>query len=337
MIVYSEKYLEHNMEYHPENNNRLRKTMVLLTKKNVFDTVALIEPEIAMDEDILRVHSGHHFNSMRDLSSKGGKMIGPDTYITEKSFDAALLSAGGIITALNHTEYRYSFALVRPPGHHATPNEAMGFCIFNNIAIGAKYAMEELGLERIFILDFDVHHGNGTQEIFYPEPRVFYVSLHQYPLYPGTGHVDEIGSREGEGYTLNIPLPPKISDDSYLKAIDEVVIPVLKEFDPELILVSSGYDGHYYDPLGDMNLSSRCYYNIAKRLKKLDIHTIFTLEGGYNLDALANSIYTTMIPLFDLEEDFFDKPRKEGQAISDYVASRIDAVKNIQSEYWDIV
>ncbi|MFQ5887106.1 MAG: histone deacetylase [Candidatus Hydrothermarchaeales archaeon] len=334
MIIYSERYLEHNMEYHPENNNRLRRTMSLLTKKNVFDSVALIEPEPANKEDILRVHTDQHMKLISEMSHKGGGMIGPDTYITEKSFDTAMLSAGGMITALEQDDYKYAFTLIRPPGHHATPNDAMGFCIFNNIAVAAKYAMEKLDKKRVFILDFDVHHGNGTQDIFYKDPRVLFASLHQHPLYPGTGRMDEIGSGEGEGYTLNIPLPPKITNNYYLRALDEIILPVLKEFDPELILVSSGYDGHYDDPLGDMCLSSHVYYNISKRLKRLDIKTIFTLEGGYNLDVLSNSIYATMAPIFDLEEDFFDTPLEENKKIAEYVTNRIDTVKKIHKNYW---
>lgn len=335
MIIYSEQYLEHTQDSHPENKNRLRRTMSLLTKKNVFDNVALIEPEPAENEDVLRVHTSQHMNLIKELSFKGGGMLGPDTYITERSFDIAMLSAGGLITALKQDEYKYAFALVRPPGHHATSDEAMGFCIFNNIAICARYAVEKLGKKRIFILDFDVHHGNGTQDIFYNDPSVLFTSLHQYPLYPGTGRIDEIGSEEGEGYTINIPLPPKITDNYYLKVLDEIVFPVLEEFDPELILVSSGYDSHYDDPLGDMCLSSRAYYNISKRLKRLGIKTIFTLEGGYNLDALSNSIYATMSPIFDLEEDFFDNPLEDDERLADYITNRIGSVKEIHSDYWN--
>ncbi len=334
MIVYSERYLEHDMKFHPENNNRLRKTMSLLTKKNVFDSVALIEPEPASKDDILRAHTDDHIKSIIEMSKSGGGMMGPDTYITENSFDIAMLSAGGIITALKQGEYNYAFTLTRPPGHHATSDEAMGFCIFNNVAVGAKYAMEKLDKKRVFILDFDVHHGNGTQDIFYKDSNVLYSSLHQYPLYPGTGRIDEVGSEGGEGYTLNIPLPPKTTDNQYLSVIDEVVLPVLKEFDPDLILVSSGYDGHYDDPLGDMSLSSHVYYNISKRLKRLGVQTIFTLEGGYNLEALSNSIYATMAPVFNLEDDFFDVPLEENKKLDEYIANRIETVKKTHSKFW---
>lgn len=339
MIVYSEKYLEHNREYHPENNQRLKTTMNLLTKKDVFEKVPLIEPEYAKREDILRIHTQEHFEMVRDISKKGGEIVGPETYLTEKSFGIAMLSAGGVITCIDRCfeGYPHSFALIRPPGHHAESNAAMGFCIFNNIAVGARYAIEKYNLGKVFILDFDVHHGNGTQKIFYSDPRVLYLSLHQYPLYPGTGDINETGEGEGEGFTINVPLPPKTCDFSYLKVFDEIVIPVLRRYQPDLILVSAGYDAHYMDPLGGMTLSPRCYYELAKRLKQsAESGIIFALEGGYNLDALADSVYATLAALFDFEEEEWGKPMEEDKRVTDYIDSRINAVKRISSRHWDL-
>lgn len=339
MIIYSERYLEHNLEYHPENSSRLNAVMGLLTKKNVFEKVPLAEPAHAKREDILRVHTQEHFESIKSLSEKGEALIDADTYVNSKSFDAALLSAGGIMSCADKyfEGHKYSFALVRPPGHHAESNKSMGFCLFNNIAVGAKYAMEKYGLTRIFILDYDVHHGNGTQEIFYPSSSVLYLSLHQYPLYPGTGSIDETGRGKGKGYTINVPLPPETCDKSYLRVFDEIVIPVMKEFRPELVFVSAGYDAHHSDPLGGMRLSTRCYYEIAKKLKlgtKAGI--IFGLEGGYNIDALANSVFATLAALFELGEEPAETPLEENRNITSYVDSRIAAVKNVLSGYWKL-
>lgn len=337
MIIYSERYLEHNMEYHPENSQRLKAVMKLLTKKDVFEKVPLLEPTYAEKEDMLRVHTPEHFEFIKHLSEKGESTIGADTYITSKSFDVAMLSAGGIISCVDKyfEGYKYSFALVRPPGHHAESNRSMGFCLFNNIAVGAKYAMEKYGLKRIFILDYDVHHGNGTQEIFYSSKNALYLSLHQYPLYPGTGSMGEIGEGEGRGYTINVPLPPKTCDKSYLKVFDEIAIPLIKEFQPELIFASAGYDAHYSDPLGGMRLSSRCYYEIAKKLKlSTKAGIIFGLEGGYNIDALAGSVFATLTALFELGEEPLEMPIEENEKVTSYVNSRISAVKKQLSSYW---
>lgn len=337
MIIYSERYLEHNLEYHPENSNRLKAVMKLLTKKDVFEKVPLVEPTYAKKEDILKVHTLEHFELIKRLSEEGEGMIEADTYVNSKSFDTALLSAGGVISCVDKyfEGYKYSFALIRPPGHHAESDRSTGFCLFNNIAVGAKYAMEKYNLKKIFVLDYDVHHGNGTQEIFYSSKNVLYLSLHQHLLYPGTGSVEEMGRGEGIGYTINIPLPPKTCDKSYLRVFDEIVIPVMKEFRPELIFVSAGYDAHHDDPLGGMCLSSKCYYEIAKKLKlgtKAGI--VFGLEGGYNINALANSVFATLAALFELGEEPAEMPLEENERITSYISSKIETIKERFSNYW---
>lgn len=329
MIVYSERYKEHNLEHHPENNLRLLSVMKLLTKKDVFEEVPLFEPAPARREDLLRIHYLEHLENIKRLSEGGGATIGMDTYLTPNSYEISKLSAGGVLTCVDkfYEGYKYSFALIRPPGHHAEQGRAMGFCLFNNIAVGVKYAIAKYGAEKILILDYDVHHGNGTQEIFYSDPRVFYISLHQYPHYPGTGSIEEAGEGEGKGYNLNIPLPPKTSDKSYLKAIDEIVLPAMRKFRPEVVFVSAGYDAHHSDPLGGLELSHSCYYEVAQRLKANNTGIIFALEGGYNLEGLARSVYATLIPIFDLKDEVLEAPWEEDPRISQYVDSRIAIIK----------
>jgi acetoin utilization deacetylase AcuC-like enzyme len=330
MIVYSERYQEHDMRNHPENSLRLKAIMRLLTKEDVFEKVPLVEPSPASREDVLRAHFPEHLEAVKRLAEEGGGTIGMDTYVTPGSYEIALLSAGGVLTCVDKyfEGYEGSYALVRPPGHHAERHQAMGFCLFNNIATGAYYALEKYGLKRVMVLDFDVHHGNGTQDIFYSDPRVFYISLHQYPHYPGTGGIEENGEGRGRGHNLNIPLPPRTCDKSYLKAVEEVVIPVMNSFKPELVLVSAGYDTHHTDPLGGMNLSHGCYYTLTRRLmRSTSAGIIFCLEGGYNLDALAKGVYATMAALFNLGESEFEEPRVEDEGVTKYVDSRIAILK----------
>ncbi len=336
MIVYSEEYLKHDREYHPENKNRLRSTMNLLTREGVFEKVPMSAPKTASDDDILKVHTQEHLGLIKEASERGG-LIDVDTYLSQGSFEIAMLAAGGVMSCVDLYKegHNCNFAMVRPPGHHAGPKRAMGFCLFNNAAVGAKYAMDEYQFERIFILDYDAHHGNGTEKIFYESDNVLFFSLHQHPLYPGTGEIEDIGAGDGTGYNINMPLPPGISDESYLRAINEIAVPVLKEFDPDLIFVSAGYDGHHSDPLGGMLLSEKCYYEISKALKEQDVGVTFTLEGGYNLEALARSVYATIAPFYDIEMDF-EESKAEDAAVTRYTDSKLIAAKKIISEYWDV-
>jgi acetoin utilization deacetylase AcuC-like enzyme len=329
MIVYSEKYKEHDQEYHPENNQRLLRIMRHLTRMDVFEEVPLFEPRYAGREDLLRAHSLEHVENIRRLCESGDTNIGMDTYITFNSYETARLSAGGVLTCVDKffEGYRHSFALTRPPGHHAERNKAMGFCLFNNAAIAARYAAAEYGVDRVVILDFDVHHGNGTQDIFYSDPGVFYISLHQFPHYPGTGSIDETGSGRGAGLTLNIPLPPKTRDRSFLKAIDEVVIPAIRRYKPGLVIVSAGYDAHHSDPLGGLELSHSCYYEVSRRLMDNTPGLIYALEGGYNLNSLPESVYASMMPLFDLRGEPPEPPMDENPAVTRYVERRLSILR----------
>lgn len=222
-------------------------------------------------------------------------MFGLDTYATPASYGVARLAVGGAVAAARAVlEGRVGAALagLRPPGHHATPSQAMGFCLLNSVAVAARYAQQAHGVGRIAIIDYDVHHGNGTQEVFYADPSVLYVSLHQSPLYPGTGHATETGTGDGQGATVNVPLPSGVGDAGYVAAFEQVVAPVTERFAPELILTSVGFDAHWADPLAQMGLSLNGYARLARRLIALARRLcggqiVFVLEGGYNLAVLG--------------------------------------------------
>jgi len=332
MIVYSELYQEHDMRGHPENSLRLERIREHLLREGVFELVETARPRKASIRDLTRVHRAGYVESIRSLCKKGMQVHG-DTYFTERSFDTALLAAGGVLTAIDG-ESKSSFALIRPPGHHATPTAAMGFCIFNNVAVGAAYARER-GFEPVAILDFDVHHGNGTQEMFYAED-VLYISLHQWPHYPGTGAVHETGMGRGEGYTVNIPLPPGAGDRSYKLALEKVVYPVLKQHSPELLLVSAGYDAHYRDPLSNLRLTSKTYLDIASHVKRLPAKVVYALEGGYEPHALARCVHASMEGLFGIPCRERGEDAEEESGAFELAQRRLEELRDILSQTWSL-
>ncbi len=242
------------------------------------------------------VHTPQLLRLVRQLVSYGGGQFDSDTYVTADSWDAALMAAGaaiGAVEAVAGSHVRNAFALVRPPGHHATPARAMGFCLFNNIAVAARYAIRQLGVQRVAIVDYDVHHGNGTQDIFYDDPAVLFCSTHAAPFYPGSGSAAEMGDRiAAPGATLNMPLPFGTGDRGYARVFAQVLAPALRRFRPDLLLVSAGYDAHWSDPLGPMVLSVSGYAQLNRMLIDLadelcDGRLVYVLEGGYNLEALG--------------------------------------------------
>ncbi len=299
-IIYDDKFLLHNsLHYHPENSKRLTAIFDLLNKKSFFKDVEIISPDIASEKHILNVHSEEHLFFVRDSIFEGDRYLDSgDTYIVKESWIAALLAAGSGITAVdlaagNHV--KNIFCLVRPPGHHAGISFPMGFCLFNNTAIAVKYAIEKYNLKRIAIVDWDVHHGNGTQEIFYSSREVYYFSLHQYPFYPGTGAEDDKGDGAGFGYNMNFPLHARTTGKKYLEIFDEYILSELKKYSPEIIFISAGFDAHTKDPLADMKLESSDFAQMSLRIRNFadehNISIISFLEGGYNPDALAESVY----------------------------------------------
>jgi len=301
-IVKDRRYLGHGMEhYHPESPARLQAVYSMLEKPDMSGHFVEIEPRYADRKEIALVHEPDYIELVSDTAGKAHVYLDPDTETTPESFETARLAVGGLFNAIDQVmtgRVDNAFALIRPPGHHAGERHAAGFCLFNNVAVAAQYCLSERGLERVAIVDFDVHHGNGTQEQFEADPSVLYISSHQYPYYPGTGHWDETGKAAGIPHLVNIPLSGAIGDNGFGRIMDEIVARALRQFQPQIILVSAGYDAHWDDPLASMRLSVTGYARIARRLKEsaeelCEGRLVLALEGGYHLQALSYSVLNT--------------------------------------------
>ncbi len=298
---------EHNDPSHPEHNGRVPAILEALRAANILERlVEISDPDPASIAQVTAVHHPDYIRKLREQVRSAPVYVDPaPTYITRASFDCALNAAGAgiaMVEAILDGSARSGFALIRPPGHHARPRAAMGFCLFGNIAIAARHAQKR-GIERILIVDFDVHHGNGTQEIFYHDQTVFLVSLHQAGIYPGGGRASETGSGAGGGFTLNIPLPAHAGSAALQQLIGDLIIPAARRFAPGLILASAGFDAHWRDPLASLQYVSRDYHSLATALQKLAAECCsgrlaFFLEGGYDLPALADgacNIFRTLL------------------------------------------
>ncbi len=327
--LYSPVFLEHSEEDHPESPERLLEIMSALQETGLLARLDSLAPVPATDAQITSVHTPLHLERVRDLVARGGGHFDSDTYANSRSLEAARLAAGAVVRAVDAVmagEVDNAFALVRPPGHHATRQRAMGFCLFNNIAIGAQHALDRHRLERVLIVDYDVHHGNGTQDIFYTSPGVLYFSTHQYPYYPGTGHWTEVGAGAGQGFTLNVPLPTGVGDEGYQRVFDDVLFPAAERYHPQLVLVSVGFDAHWRDPLAMENLSLAGYGALARTVVNLahdlcEGRLVYVLEGGYDLEVCAHGAANTFRSLLgdkDLPDPVGPAPRR-GTDIGDYV------------------
>jgi len=300
-LVYDPIYLKHDTGEHVENAGRLEAIISHLEETGLKKQLTPLKPRPASVEELALVHNKQHISHLQGVARKGGGWLDADTAMSADSYQVALYAAGGAIVATEAVmegEVNSAFALVRPPGHHATPRRAMGFCLFNNIAVAAEHALAKYKLERTLIIDFDAHHGNGTQEIFYDRPEVMYISTHEYPFYPGTGGVEETGRGLAKGTKVNIPLPAGCGDNEYRLAFEQIIAPAARRFKPQLILVSAGYDGHWADSIALMQLSVSGFGEMARVIQGLaselcEGRLVFILEGGYHLGALAASVRAT--------------------------------------------
>jgi acetoin utilization deacetylase AcuC-like enzyme len=301
-IVYDEFNQRHTLEGHPENRKRLQEVWNLLRLDGILQKVEHLPSAAAPMEAVLRVHERAYIDRLYAATLLGRGHLDADTYLTDDSYDAAFLAAGGLLNlvdAIMTGRADNGFALVRPPGHHAEMATGMGFCLLSNVAIAARWAQDRHGAERVLVIDFDVHHGNGTQDVFYEDPSVLLINTHQYPFYPGTGSANEIGAGRAPGSTINIPFPAMVGDAGYSAAFRQIVVPAAVRFKPDLILLSAGYDAHWMDPLANMRLSIGGYSRLVQMVVQLaeelcQGRLVCTLEGGYHLQVLAHSVLSTL-------------------------------------------
>jgi acetoin utilization deacetylase AcuC-like enzyme len=297
--------LDHDTGYaHPERADRIRVLEAELDRRDWLGW-DVVEAPRASEEQLLAVHTAGHLAAVRELSAREGA-FDLDTPLSVGSFEAALRAAGGacsLVDALLAGGEHTGLAALRPPGHHAERARGMGFCLFSNIAVAARHAIAAHGAERVFILDWDVHHGNGTNAIFHESPEVLFASIHQYPFYPGTGPLEDVGAGPGEGFSLNLPVPGGSGEDVFLSLVEHVAAPAVRQFGPDLVLISAGFDAHRADPVGGCRLETSSYAELARQARaladELGVPVGAVLEGGYELEALAASVTATMEVLAD--------------------------------------
>jgi len=335
-IIYHPDYLKHETGPHPENKERLLSILAHLRKTGRLAKLDLKEPRSATLEEIQYVHSKGCIEKARKYSQLE-MPLDPDTVLCKDSFDVALRAAGGAITAVDAVldTWDSAFAPVRPPGHHATPTKSMGFCIFNNIAIAARHA-QKMGKKRVLIVDWDVHHGNGTQDAFYDDPSVLYFSTHQYPHYPGTGWMDEVGTGDGEGFNINVPLPAGTDDSGFIAAFREILVPASREFSPDIVLISAGMDACRNDGLAQMQMSVEGFSVLASIVKSIAKEccsgkVAAVLEGGYDLKLLSYSVAAVLDVFMGKDIEI------QTHEVSPQVRGRLEEIKKIQRRFWQSI
>jgi acetoin utilization deacetylase AcuC-like enzyme len=297
------KFLDHDPgRWHPESPARLRAVTLGVQQAGLVEALVPVEPVAATDADLVRIHPDAYRRALRSFCEAGGGDLDGDTSVVPDSWQAALLAAGAgieVVARLQAGEGDAGFCAVRPPGHHALASQAMGFCLFNNVAVAAAHLRDQG--ERVVIVDYDAHHGNGTQDLFWTDPEVLYISMHEWPQYPGTGGIREVGDGAGRGTTLNLPFPSHTTGDVYRRAVDDVIGPAVEQFGATWMLISAGFDAHRADPITDLGLSSGDYADLTAALVPLvdPGRRLLFLEGGYDLDALARCSGAVLSALVD--------------------------------------
>ncbi|MGQ9617235.1 MAG: histone deacetylase family protein [Spirochaetota bacterium] len=342
-IVKDPIFLEHKTPvYHPETPQRLEVIYGMLEGESMEGLFEVITPREASRDEVELIHTHSYFDMIASTANQTLTYLDQDTSTSEKSFSVALFAAGSIIKGIEELikgNYQNIFALVRPPGHHAEAQMAKGFCIFNNIAIGAMYAIKKYSIERILIVDWDLHHGNGTQHSFYYDPRVLYFSTHQYPYYPGTGDISEVGEGEGRGFTINVPLQAGYGDRDYFNIFKGILEPVADIYRPQLVLVSAGFDTYYRDPLGGMKVTPEGFKALTRVVQSIaekyaSNRLLLTLEGGYHLTGLCECIRAVIQQLAGKES----KPEALEEDILEDLNPRttniIQSVMSVHREFW---
>jgi acetoin utilization deacetylase AcuC-like enzyme len=330
---------EHDLTGHHEHAGRIRAIWAALAQGGLTARMQTHDAESISDELALAVHDQQHLDLLRHVAQRYRQpvMITPDTYFCPTSFEVARLAAGGVVTAIDDVlsgRAANGLAVVRPPGHHATPDTVMGFCLLNSIAIGARFAQRQHSLKRVMIIDYDIHHGNGTEAAFSDDPSVLFLSTHQSPLYPGTGALNETGYGAGEGATINVPIPPGYGDAAYAAIFEEIVWKAAGRFQPELMLVSAGFDGHWRERLSmvDMRLTVSGYAHLNRELVRMAEalcggRIVFVTEGGYDLDALSYSVASVARAL--LHDAHTDDPLGEPKQVKGVPHELIARVKTL--------
>jgi acetoin utilization deacetylase AcuC-like enzyme len=347
-IVYSERYLNHDPgPTHPESPSRLRAAVDGLAKAKFAETgnCRFVKPRPALKSEVETAHSLSYIKALEKFCKLGGGPLAADTIVRNESFNTALLAVGGAVKACElvmSKNFKNAFALVRPPGHHAGLNYPYGFCLFNNVAVAAKILKESRFIRRVFIFDLDGHHGNGTQEIFNDASDILFISLHQNPrtLFPWTGYPHEIGEGEGEGFKINIPLPPGSNDEIYFQALEQLIEPVVAQFKPQFIFISAGFDAHYMDPLTDLRLSTGGYiklfdFALNASYKFCDGRIVAVLEGGYNPASLSRTIKAAIARMAQIPLQVKDEIQPTSNNVRKEAGETISLIKEILSPYWN--